>query len=513
MRSDACRLAWLLLLALAVRLVVFPLNEHIYGDAVSRTEMAEDWARAPHVITSFGDGAAQYGPLHLYLIGGALSLFDRNEASRLVSLLFGVLTLIPIFALTRHYFGTQSATWAGLAFVVWGLHLQASTTGGSEAVALFLMWVTFAWLGRALSRPHWLPFVVAALALNLAGATRYDAWMYIPLLAAMPLLQWPDKVRAIKYGVLFGLCCLPWPIFWMTGNAIAHGDALYPLTYIDEFHRVWALESGPGWGEWWLRAQGLGFWPAMAVFTLSPGVALLGLIGMAWAWRSRPAVRWMIVSAAVPTAYYAFRTTVLLDFVPLGRFTVVQLSLILPFILTGWSWVLAQRGRVFARRVAIVSGAIAVLLPAGLGLFTYHNDSTASTVLKTVSPTSTNPRPLMEAADFVRMSVVEAGHTLALDDDARYEDLQLAFFARVTMERTVRMRWPDFKERVLASPPEFVVVFERGRLLGESWVSLRDGVLTIGSTRYVEVVRPGPQTTPTGSIRIFQRQGPGNSGA
>ena len=170
---------------------------------------------------------------------------------------------------------------------------------------------------------------------------------------------------------------------------------------------------------------------------------------------------------------------------------------------------LAQRGRVFARRVAIVSSGVAVLLPVSLGLFTYHNDSTASTVLKTVSPISTNPRPLMEAADFVRASVVEAGHTLALDDDASYQDLQLAFFARVTMERTLRMRWPDFKERLLASPPDYVVVFERGRLLGESWVSLRDNVLTIGPARYVEVVRPGP---PSRGIRIFQRQSRGFPG-
>jgi 4-amino-4-deoxy-L-arabinose transferase-like glycosyltransferase len=513
MPSDARRLGLIILVALALRLVVFPGNEHLYGDAVSRTEMAEDWARAPHLIRSFGDGAAQYGPLHIYLVGAALSVFDRNDASRFVSLLFGVLTLIPIFALTRHYFGTASATWAGLAFACWGLHIQASTTGGSEAVALFLLWVAFAWLARAFYRPHWIAFATAALAMNLAAATRYDAWMYIPLLAVVPLWQWPDKARAIRLGLLFLILCLPYPVFWMVGNAAAHGDPLYPLTYIDEFHRVWALESGGGWQAWWLRVQGLGFWPAMAIFTLSPGVAVLGLIGMASAWRMRPASRWLIVAAAVPTAYYAFRTAVLLDFVPLGRFTVVQVSLLLPFIVTGWSWVLAQRGRTDARRVAMISGALAVLMPLTLGAFTFRNDSVAATVLKPLSPTSTNPRALMRAAAFVRTTVVERGRTLALDEDATYQDLQLAFFARVSPERTTRLRWPGFRERVVSSPPDFVVVFSRGRLLAEPWVSYREGVLMLGTERYAEITSrlapaaptapPSPSSSP---IRLFERQ-------
>jgi 4-amino-4-deoxy-L-arabinose transferase-like glycosyltransferase len=507
MPSDARYLARLILLVLAVRLVVFPVNEHMHGDAVPRTEMAEAWARAPHVITSFGDGAAQYGPLHLYLIGAALSVFDRNDASRLVSLLFGVLTVVPIFALTRHYFGSRSAIWACLAFAVWGLHLQASTTGGSEAVALFLMWVAFAWFARALYRPHWIRFAIAALAMNLAAATRYDAWMYIPLLAAVPLWQWTDKRRAVRFGALFALLSLPYPIFWMAGNAAAHGHPLYPLTYIDGYHQAWVAQMPHGWHEWWLRAQGLGFWPAMALVTLSPGVAWLGALGMGMAWHTRPATRWLMVAAIVPAVYYTFRAAVLLDFLPLARFTTVQVSLLLPFIVSGWSWFLARRGAVAARRFAFVSITLAVLVPLALGLFTYHRDSVTATVLKPVSPVSTNPRAVMDAAEFVRREVVTPGHTLALDEDRTYQDLPLGFFARVSAERTARLRWPDFRARVEALAPEFVVLFDRGRLLDQPGVTLHDGTLTIGPDVYVEL--PGVQPP----VRVFRRRssGPGPS--
>ena len=487
MPSEGRRLAALLLFALALRLVVFPFNEHLHGDAVSRTEMAEHWAQDPHVMTSFADGTAQYGPLHLYLVGAALSVVNREDASRVVSLIFGVLTVIPVFALTRHYFAGPSAFWACAAFALWSLHLQASTTGGSEAVALFLMWVGFAWFARALYRPHWFPFVVAAVALNLAAATRYDAWMYMPLLALAPLLQWSDRRRAARYGLLFFVACLPFPVAWMWGNYAALGDPLYPLTYIDEFHRTWALESAGGWRGVWLRVQGLGFWPAMAFVTLSPGVAILGAVGMAAAWRMRPAARWLILAAIVPTVYYALRTAVLLNFVPLGRFTIVQLSLMLPFVVTGWSSVVSRYGAPVAARVARASAVLAVAVPLGLGLFTWHVDSKTATVVEPISPVATNPAWVHRAADVIRETVVEPGRTLVLDEDATYQDLQVGFFAHPDPSRTLRVRQvadDRLQERLTSMLPDTIVVFERGRLLRQPWVTLRGGNLTMGDASW-----------------------------
>src|SRR5688572_5496282 len=66
-------IAWLLL-ALAPRALLLPINESFYGDAAVRTELAQSWAEAPHWIFSFHDGAFQFGPLHLYLIGALLRL-------------------------------------------------------------------------------------------------------------------------------------------------------------------------------------------------------------------------------------------------------------------------------------------------------------------------------------------------------------------------------------------------------------------------------------------------------
>jgi hypothetical protein len=213
---------------------------------------------------------------------------------------------------------------------------------------------------------------------------------------------------------------------------------------------------------------------------------------MAVAWRKRHRSRWLIVAAGAPTAYYAFRTAVLFDFVPLARFGVTGMSLLLPFMVSGWSWLRAERGATTARRVAVGSAMLAVLTPLALGVYTLHNDSPTATVLKSISPAATNPRHLMRAADYVRTTVVEPGRTLALDTDEAYQDLQLAFFARVATERTTRMSWPGFCERVRRTPPDVVVVFSGGRLLTEDWVTLRNGSLMLGSVSYREVQRFDP---------------------
>jgi 4-amino-4-deoxy-L-arabinose transferase-like glycosyltransferase len=489
----------LMLAALAVRLVVYPVNEYLAGDAVSRVELAERWAASPHLIRSFGDGAAQYGPLQLYLVGAALAWVDRNEAAKLINLVFGVVTIIPVFLVARRYFDDRAATWACLGLAAWGLHVQLSTTGGSEALALCLMWTVFACLASALERPRLLAFGAAALVMNLAMATRYDAWMYVPLLGVVPLVQWRDRAKAIGWGVAFVGLCLPFPVFWVAGNLAAHGDALYPFTYINEFHRTWAASETEAWSAIWLRLQGLGFWPAMALVTLTPGVAVLGAIGMAASVRTHPAARWLVIAAVVPSAYYALRTALFADFVPLARFTVLQVSLLLPFVVHGFVVTANRYGQAFAARAARASVVLALVFPVALGLYALFVPHKSADVVESVSPISTNDRAVMAAAVFVRENVAGGRRSIALDEDATYQDLQVGFYGRVRDDETMRMRWPGFRERFERAPADVVVLFDNGRLRREPWVQLTGDRLVIAGTAYKEVRGFTPP------VRIFRR--------
>src|SRR5260370_40948233 len=74
-------LAALLGLRLCARLPAYQVNENWLGDAIPRTDLAQQWAAAPHWISSFANGASQFGPRHLYVVGVALELgASRRQA-------------------------------------------------------------------------------------------------------------------------------------------------------------------------------------------------------------------------------------------------------------------------------------------------------------------------------------------------------------------------------------------------------------------------------------------------
>ncbi|QSQ13482.1 ArnT family glycosyltransferase [Myxococcus landrumensis] len=477
----------LLVVALLPRLLVFVANENLYGDAVVRTELAERWLRAPHLITAYGDGAYQFGPLHMYLVGAALSVLDREVAGRAVSLLFGVLSVVPLFALTRRLFGWRAGVVAGLSFAAWGMHLQFSTTAGSEAVSLFFMLAAFALYAEGVDENRFLPLFQAALMLNLACALRYDAWMYIPLLSVALLFSSQDKVASVTRAVGFGLACLPFPLLWMQGNELMHGDPFFPLKAVEDFHRGWVQSSaGSGLAIGW-RVQQLFFWPGVALLTLSPGVALLGMWGMVKAWKQRPDTRWLVAAAVVPTLYFTFRAAVLANFVPLGRFTVTQLAVLPVFVALGFAALLASRGEGARKALAGVVAVLAVVLPLAMGLYTFRADGRFQDTLRPVSPTSTNPRNVMQVADFVKAEVAQKGGSLALDDDPSYMDLQVAFFSGLPEERIARVRWDTFRKLLAEARPEVLVRFDQGALVKDPGVKLEGRTLTLDGVAYEEL--------------------------
>src|SRR5215831_17385561 len=155
------RLLLLLICTAAVpRLILLPLNEYLYGDAVMRTELADRWAAHPHWISSFADGVFQFGPLHLYLMGFLLQVWPaREHVGRVLSLFFGVLSVVPLFWLTRRLMGQRAAIWACLAFSAWGMHMQSSTSAASEALAIFLLLTTLAFFVEGTAEGHFAPMV------------------------------------------------------------------------------------------------------------------------------------------------------------------------------------------------------------------------------------------------------------------------------------------------------------------------------------------------------------------
>ncbi|MBF5044698.1 glycosyltransferase family 39 protein [Aggregicoccus sp. 17bor-14] len=487
--EPARLLLWLLAAALLPRLGLFFFNENLYGDAVVRTELAERWLGHPHWIRGYGDGTFQFGPLHVYLGALFLKLLPyREHAGRLMSLVFGTLSVVPLYALTRRLFGWKAAAWACLALAAWGMHLQMSTTAASEALALFLMLGVFALYAEALDENRFAPLFWSAVLLNFACATRYDAWMYMPLLTGLLLFSPGDVVARVTRAVGFGLVCLPFPLVWMQGNELMHGDPFFPIHDIEKFHAAWVADGVGRYGHLLYRLQNLGFWPAMALFTLTPGVALLGALGMRRAWKTERETRWLILSALLPAAFYAFKGAVLLNFVPLGRFTVTQLVVLLPFVWLGYETSVAGRSAGARRAVGVATVLLAVAMPLALGLYTFRRDGGLADTMRPVSPVTTNPVPIMEAARYLKAEAAAKGKGAILDDEPQlYMDLQLAFFSGLPELRMARYRWDTFRQRLADADPAVLVRFDNGNLAKDPGVKLEGRTLSVDGLRFEEV--------------------------
>jgi hypothetical protein len=488
----------LLAVALLPRLIVFPVNENLFGDAVSRTELAAEWAAHPHWISSFADGARQYGPLHLYLLGIALRIWPVQEhAGRVVSLIFGVLSIIPLYSLTRRLFGWRSAVWAALAFSAWGLHLQLSTTAASESFSLFLVLCTLSLFAAGVDGGRFAPVIYSALVVNLACATRYDSWLLIPLLGAALLLGDRDRVAAVTRATFFVLFCLPFPMIWMQGNEAALGSPFAPIHYIEEFHRSWVLDDLARWGPVSYRLQNLFFWPGTALLTLTPLVAFFGMIGMACAWRERPKHRWLLWVVWIPSAYFTLRSAVLLNFQPLARFAASQVALLLPFVYFGFVRLLGGAAVRTRTAMAVLTVALAIAGPISLGVFTFRSDGKWEDWLRPISPTSTNPQPLMQVARLIKEEIAPKNGAIILDEDPNYADLQIAFFGGLPEERMARYRWRErhgderdrnnFPERLQSADPEYLIRVEGGKLTGNPDFEVRDRRVRLGDRWFEEL--------------------------
>lgn len=468
------------------RLLLLPFNENLYGDAIPRTEMAERWMAHPHLITAFGDGTGQYGPLHLYLIGIATAFADREIAGRVVSLLCGVLTVIPLYDLGRRFAGEQAGRVACIALAAWGLHIQFSTTAASEALAVLLVISALAAFAAALETGRSRDLAWAVIWLNLAEAVRYDAWMY-PMSLVGAVLITRSGALSVRQWAGFVAGTLLWPALWMLGNYQMHGDPTFPLDYVNDDHRLWAGTFEGFWRQLWLRAQGIGFWPSAALISLTPGVMVLGVSGVRAVWRERPQARWLVIAVAAPLLYYTVRTTLFGDFVPLTRFMAVQLTVVLVFVWDGYVAIRRGWGVLRARRAATAAVALAVVIPLVVGWVTFRRDGVIEDILRPISPTSTNPRSVMAGAAFVRSTVVPAAHGVVVDVDDGFLDLPLVFYGGLLQEQVIRVRQPADVSRAGRERPWYVVRFDRGRLAREGSVRVVGRTLEFGGRLYDEL--------------------------
>jgi 4-amino-4-deoxy-L-arabinose transferase-like glycosyltransferase len=491
-RQDLVWVGVLFFAFAAVRLAIFPFAESLFGDGVVRSEIAERWARDPHLVRSFRDGVYQFGPLQFYLAAPLLWLWpSREHAPRLLSLLFSLATVLPLYRLGRRLFSREAAVVAGLSMAVWGLHIQASTTAASEAIFLALFFFCLDALFEGLHEERFAPLARSALLANLMCALRYDGWLYVPLLGAVVLSWGKDRVASVTRALLYLALCALFPLWWMQGNETATGDALYPLNYINDFHRRWAQDSVAWMGNPGFRAQALVFWPGVLLVTCSALVGVFALVGIVRAFRLKQR-RALAFLALVPAAYYTVRGAILLDFSPLARFAMAQVALALFYVKDGFDAIAARLPSAGRDALAGLAAASAVALTGYLGYATAWRTGAMAERLRPISPLSTIPNDQREAARFIKEQIA-ASEALVVDEAPRYLDLNVAFFTGLPETRLIRKRWEDYEKRIVESPNAPWLLAAQGGKLREEGIRAGEPWITWRGRRFEQVLRPSDE--------------------
>ncbi|MGI5863720.1 MAG: ArnT family glycosyltransferase [Myxococcales bacterium] len=501
--SPAHRDLALVTLLLAVfalsRGLVFPFAENLYGDAVVRSELAERWAREPHLITSFQDGAYQFGPLHLYLMGGLLELWpSREHATRLVSLLASLLMVLPVYRLGRRLFSREAALATGLAMAAWGLHIQASTTAASEAVFLTLFFFALDYLFKGLDEGRLAPLAVAALFTNLFCAVRYDGWLYGPLLGLAVAFSGKDRIAGITRAAVFLGLSAPYPLWWMQQSEKASGDALFALHYIEQFHGQW-VNDGIAWlGEAGFRLMALFFWPGSLLATASLLVGIFAIAGMVRAF-VRKERRALAILAIVPAAYFTFRGAALANFSPLARFTMAQVALSLFYVKDGFDWIAGRLPAWPRRSLAVAAGLVALGTTLWLGSFTAWRSGVWEDTLRPISPLSTIPNDQRAAASYLKQAAAP-DHAVVIDEASDYVDINVAFFTGLPDERLVRRRWENFEKHLgEVGAPRLLFATSGGALEAKDGVKVGEPQLSWRGWQWRKVAQPSDK------LFVYQR--------
>jgi 4-amino-4-deoxy-L-arabinose transferase-like glycosyltransferase len=364
--AAAARAAGPIVLAIVLRVALFPFAENKHGDAPMRALIAERMVLDP-ASAAIPTTYCQFGPLHTTLMRPFIALDPfAPRSSRYLSLLAGIAVLFPFLAFARRLVGDAGAALATFMLALSPLHLQASTTAASESLYLLLWVCALERLTAALASRRLRTFAFAGLLASLAAITRYDAWLALPIAVLAAITFETRDRRSLLAGLAaFSLCAASLPLAWLAWGARAGGDPLFFAHYIMTDHAGLAAEVAGRFGPLLGRARQLGIWTLAFVAAMTlPGAIAAGLAlararraGAAWS----PAMRIVVVAALGPPALYLARGLLLQSFEPLARFALVPGALLLPLAAT-----VVPAARVPRFRVAAAAAAVAFSLAIGL---------------------------------------------------------------------------------------------------------------------------------------------------
>ncbi|SFT68944.1 Dolichyl-phosphate-mannose-protein mannosyltransferase [Lishizhenia tianjinensis] len=214
------QLLGILLLGILLRLLALPFTQVVDADAVSRIFIAEDWLKNP---TFFSEGI--WLPFHHYLNAFTLAISGEHLfGPKILHILLSCLVAIPLYYFTKREYSAKGAWFTALIFILIPVVFRNSFLALSGLPHALFIAAALNASSKSIRNTNISAALRAGLYLTLAAGFRYEAWLLIPILFLIFTL-----FRQHKLGLFFLLTASIFPLFWMTGNYLAHEHILYGL--------------------------------------------------------------------------------------------------------------------------------------------------------------------------------------------------------------------------------------------------------------------------------------------
>jgi len=213
----------LLILALIVRVTWLKTHVLVFNpDGAEYARSAENLLRGAGFSGMWSRPEVIFPPLYPLLIAGASLLTGNSEvAARLVSVICGVLLVLPIFYLARKLYGPRTAILAAALVSIHPMLTSISVTGFSESTyLLFFAWGLY-WSFESLWGRGWKAAATAGIFWGLAYLARPEAFLLCgALVAGLLAVEFFGKERGRSFwkqafcaGIAFVMVATPYVIF------------------------------------------------------------------------------------------------------------------------------------------------------------------------------------------------------------------------------------------------------------------------------------------------------------
>ena len=211
----------LMALALVIRVLMVLTRPLIQFDESAYVSMAQNLAAGLGPLDMSGESATYFSPLlPLFITSFGFILRDHVLSGYAVNVIFGTLTLFPMYLLGKEFAGQRAGLMAAALLAVWPLFVDFSTRIYSETLFVFFLLMAIVF-GRHMLRGCRVPCsTLAGMTLGLAYLANPAAIFYVTAFVLLAVIVafhkgvWSQMAKAVGIFLLvFMLFALPYILF------------------------------------------------------------------------------------------------------------------------------------------------------------------------------------------------------------------------------------------------------------------------------------------------------------